>query len=469
MESSVSLANWQFYGLVILAIYGLWQLVFMPQLQRYFYHRSQTTENRLDEELQFGLSSYAMANRPLWIDRVLSDPEVKNAIDVESKATTLSKANANAQNYADEIVPAFKVLLYFRIGYWIARRLLRFFYWIQVGSSTEEKYRNIKKDSCVIMVSNHRSNFDPLLLIYLTSKTAPVSYSAGEWALISPFKQLFHALGFFIVRRDSGDNPLYRKILERYVYLATSHCVPQGVFLEGGLTRDGRMLPPKLGLLNYQIKALGKQECKDIVFIPCALNYDKIPEEKTLIANRENGFEEKGRIYTIFAFLKFLLSLIAYIAPRRHKPFGYACVNFGNPISLNDWQSTRNINLNELAEKDRREYINKLGAELAFKINELLPILPTCLLAKVIADCDSLPITELELKYRATQLIEKLTVQKAPIFLPKNDGDYALSQGIYILIRRKIIKPLGDGRFELVEQNRKSLEFYCNTIADFVK
>jgi len=149
------------------------------------------------------------------------------------------------------------------------------------------------------MVSNHRSNFDPLLLIYLTSKTAPVSYSAGEWALVTPFQQFLHALGFFIVRRDQPDNPLYHKILERYVFLATSNCIPQGVFVEGGLSRDGHMQPLKLGLLNYLVKALGQGHCNDVVFIPCALNYDKIPEDRTLIAHQQQGFESKGSFYSL--------------------------------------------------------------------------------------------------------------------------------------------------------------------------
>jgi hypothetical protein len=54
------------------------------------------------------------------------------------------------------------------------------------------------------------------------------------------------------------------------------------------------------------------------------------------------------------------------------------------------------------------------------------------------------------------------------VFLPNNDGDYALSQGIYVLLGRKIIEPTGDGRFNLVESRKKLLEYYCNTIAGVI-
>ncbi|MEE8495670.1 MAG: 1-acyl-sn-glycerol-3-phosphate acyltransferase [Xanthomonadales bacterium] len=469
MEETVTLANWQFFLLLVLAAYALLKLVILPLLQRLIYHRSQTAERLLNEELKFGLPSYALASRELWIDRIVSDPQVIDAIEkAAGPLPTNEAALAKARKYATEIVPNFNALLYFRFFYWLARKCLRLFYWIQVGSSAQSEYEEIAKDSCIVMVSNHRSNFDPLLLIYLTSKTAPISYSAGEWARVTPFRQFLHAIGFYIIRRDQADNPLYHKILERYVFLATSHCIPQGVFIEGGLSRDGRFQPLKLGLLNYMVKAAGEDSCKDIVFIPCALNYDKIPEDKTLIAHQEEGFEAKGRFYSLFSFLKFIATVTTYMMPRRHKPFGYACVNFGSPISLNAWQQEHDVVINLQDKAGRRESITALGKELATRVSDLLPILPTCLLARVLSESNDLPISELDLKVRATKFIEDLINNGAPVFLPNNDGDYALSQGIYVLLRRKIIEPTGDGRFKLVESRRKLLEYYCNTISGFM-
>jgi len=469
MEETVTLANWQFILLLLLAAYAIWRLLFLPLLQRLIYRRAQSTERLLDEELEFGLPSYAMASRQLWVDRIISDPQVIDAIEkAAEKSGSKEKALGEAKQFATQIVPSFNALLYFRIGNWIARKWLRLFYWIQVGFSEQKEYKNIPRDSTVVMVSNHRSNFDPLFLIYLTSKTAPVSYSAGEWALVTPFRQFIHALGFFIVRRDQTGNALYHKVLERYVFLATSHSIPQGLFIEGGLSRDGRIQPLKLGLLNYLVKALGKGNCKDIVFIPCAINYDKIPEDRTLVAHQEEGFKSKGPLYSLLSFLKFLTTVGTYVLPRRHKPYGYACVNFGQPVSLNNWQQQHDVVLGEQDSASRRESITALGNDLAGRIGNLIPVLPTYLLASVLGSSDDLPISELKLKVRTTKLIDDLTEAGVPVFLPNNDGDYALSQGIYVLLRRKIIEPTGDGQFRLVDSNRKLLEYYCNTIAGFV-
>src|SRR5947209_3177894 len=61
-------------------------------------------------------------------------------------------------------------------------------------------------------------------------------------------------MGAYFVRRDSKDE-LYRRVLERYIAMATEAGVPQAVFPEGGLTRDGLIREPKLGVIDYSMRA----------------------------------------------------------------------------------------------------------------------------------------------------------------------------------------------------------------------
>jgi hypothetical protein len=98
--------------------------------------------------------------------------------------------------------------------------------------------------------------------------------------------------------------------------VAVSQCVPQGLFLEGALSRDGKLQPLKMGMLNYLLKARGHGDCKDIVFVPAGLNYDKIPEDRTLLAHREEGFSGKGRFYSLVSFIRFFVTVITYATPR---------------------------------------------------------------------------------------------------------------------------------------------------------
>ena len=465
MNEAFDLKFWQFLLLAFFAFYGLMQLIILPIVQKLIYRRFQATERKLDAELDFGLPSYALANRKLWIDRLINDPEVKKTLkslaqDGDTPAPELLK---QARDYADEIVPSFNAVLYFKFGYWLSKMFLRLFYWIKVGYSSQQSYDQITKNNCVVLVSNHRSNFDPFLLIYMASKRAPISYSAGRWALSFPFRQFLHAIGFYIVRSDRSSDKLYHALLKRYVFLATSQCVPQGLFLEGGLSRDGKMQPLQLGLLSYILNAQEHGTCEDIVFIPAALNYDRIPEFKTLISHEIEGFDNKNRFYSLLSFIRFFATVATYVLPRRHKPFGYSCVNFGAPISLKEWQDKNNAVLSTLSRAQRRTHIGQLGEQLADHIQNLIPILPTNILAQVIMDHQDTPLSEIELKMHATALIKTYLKDGVSVFLPKNDEDYALSQGIYTLIRENIIKPVGDGRFKFVSANKKLLAYYCNT------
>lgn len=469
MSGLVALHWWQLLALLVLAAYGLWQALLLPLLQRYIYRRKKVALRRLDDELDFGVPSYALADRGIWLDRLINDQGVRAAIDarVAESGESQEVVIGRARSYADEIVPRFNVLIYFRLGYRLARVFLRLYYWIRVVHSEQQDYDRIPGDSLVVLVSNHRSNFDPLLLIYLASRRAPISYSAGEWALSFPFRNLLHAIGFYILRRRGERDALYRRLLERYVFLAASQCVPQGLFLEGGLSRDGKMLPAQTGMLNYLLKAYGEGHCRDIVFVPAALNYDKIPEDRTLVSHRERGFGSKGRFYSLLSFLRFFVTVVTFVLPRRHKPFGYACVNFGRPLSLADWQKQRGVQLAALDDDPRRQGILELSADLCARIETLVPVLPTNVLAHVLAESKDLPISQLELKVRALDLIRDLAGRCVPVVLPNNDEDYALDQGIYILLRRNIIRPTGDGRFDVVASQRELLHYYRDTIAHY--
>ncbi|WP_169336953.1 1-acyl-sn-glycerol-3-phosphate acyltransferase [Amphritea japonica] len=438
-----------------------------PWFKQFYRKRTLRTSHILDDKLSHGFTPQTHSRRGLLIDKLLSDPDVIAAIAEETKIgdEDVDAVHKRAGEYAEELVPSFNVLLYFRLGYWLARSFLRFLYWVKVGYSAEKQYDNIDPNSCIVIVSNHRSNFDPFFLIYLASRKAAISYSAGEWARGFPFQQLLHAIGFYIIRRDSG-SALYRKMLERYVSLAVSNCIPQGLFIEGGLSRDGKMQPLKLGMLNYVTKAMGQGNCKDIIFIPTALNYDKIPEDKTLLAHQEQGFKQKGRFYSLLSFSKFLLQLVPHMLPHQHKPFGYACVNYGDPISLQQWQRQHGIDLNMCDNETRKQAIGQLGEDIAQEIEQHLPILPVSILSAIFLNNLDKPISELDLKAQGYEIFIGLREHGRYMLVPKQDEDYALEQGLYTLSKRKMITEVEEGLFQANSQHRAMFEYYRNSLGD---
>jgi glycerol-3-phosphate O-acyltransferase len=469
MSGATSLPLWLLGLLSLSLLLGLWLVLIAPLLSRWFYRQSGRSARRLDERLEFGISDYALAGRTEWLQRLLDDTVVQRTISEIAAETGELPATLRrrAQRDAREIVPFFNALLYFRLGYWLARWCLRTLYWVDAEFTDRDALGKIPRDSCVVLVSNHRSNLDPFILIYLASRRAAISYSAGEWARAWPFHYLLHAIGFYIIRRDGSGDRLYRTLVQRYVYLAASRCVPQGLFLEGGLSRDGRMLPLKLGLLSYLLTAQGRENCRDIVFVPVGLSYDRIPEDKTLLANKTQGFRDKGNWYATLSFLRFMLLLMPRMTGLT-KPYGRVVANFGTPFSLAQWQLDTGETLAAENPDLRRAAVTRLGESLRAEIERLVPILPISLLSAVLLRAGAGGIPEQQLKQDALALATALSGAGAPVMLPIDREEREFVDAIYQLSKRRFIDFGAGGRLCVADRGRSMLEYYRNAIEPWV-
>ena len=112
-------------------------------------------------------------------------------------------------------------------------------------------------------------------------------------------------MGAYFVRRGSGD-ALYRKVLSRYVHMAIEGGIIQAVFPEGGLSRDGRLRPPKLGLLDYMVRTFDPAGERDVVFVPVGINYDRVLEDRTLLLESTRPREKPGKMAALRNTLGFI-------------------------------------------------------------------------------------------------------------------------------------------------------------------
>src|SRR5438309_6125182 len=122
---------------------------------------------------------------------------------------------------------------------------------------------------------NHRSNADYVLVGYVLSGRVAISYAVGEWARAFPLEYIFKSFGSYFIRRRFRE-PLYHTVLERYVQLVTRNGVTQGIFPEGGLSRDGRLAHGKIGLLDYMLGVARDENFRKRMYVvPVAINYDR--------------------------------------------------------------------------------------------------------------------------------------------------------------------------------------------------
>ncbi|HEY1246179.1 MAG TPA: 1-acyl-sn-glycerol-3-phosphate acyltransferase, partial [Hyphomicrobiaceae bacterium] len=240
MPSSVTVPLWLALAVAGLAVVALIDRLFGPALAWWLQRRANRAIDELNQRLHLKIPPFKLARRRQLIEQLMFDPEVLRAVDDEARARgePMGVAHARARRYAREIVPAFSAYAYFRVAVRLARRLSTALYRVRVGALEEAALARVPEDASVVFVINHRSNMDYVLVTYLVSERSALSYAVGEWARVWALQSLIRAMGGYFVRRDSS-NPLYRKVLARYVHMATASGVAQALFPEGGLTRDG--------------------------------------------------------------------------------------------------------------------------------------------------------------------------------------------------------------------------------------
>src|SRR5690349_4891233 len=242
---------------------------------------------RLQRERRIRIDKFKLKRRHAEIElEVFGSPEIVRAVQSYAKEhhVSVEQAREQARKYLQEIVPKFNLLAYYRIGAPVARAIMHFLYRVVVERKPIRDFNDsaASKGAAVVYIINHRSNADYVLVAHMLFKFISLSYAVGEWARVWPLNHLFKWFGAYFVRRRYRE-PLYHAVLSTFVRTITRNGVTQGVFLEGGLTRDGAFQKPKLGMLDYIVGAKADPEfTAPLVLIPTAINFDRVLEDRNL-------------------------------------------------------------------------------------------------------------------------------------------------------------------------------------------
>jgi glycerol-3-phosphate O-acyltransferase len=446
MSQTIEMPLWLLVLILGFAAYAAWEKVMIPSVRWFFRRRLEKVVARLNQSLERPIQPFKLARRYDMIQRLIYDPQVSQAVADHAHAEGIpeSVAFASAERYAREIVPSFSASAYFGFAIRVARFLSVALYRVRLGYYDDAELKNIDPKAAVIFVMNHRSNMDYLLVTYLAAERSALSYAVGEWAQVWPLSRLIRAMGAYFIRRK-GNNDLYRKVLARYVRLATDAGVTQAMFPEGGLSLTGDIKPPKLGLLKYLTADFDPTQ-RDIVFVPVALNYDRVLEDRILTAAAKAETRRfKARLSVVGGNI--MKQLWLRVTGRYHK-YGYAAVSFGHPVSLRAFSAGKEGDLTL-----------PLAQELMQKIGEVVPVLPVPAVSWLILRNG--PMTHSEVEHGMSQMTRELP--QAHIHLPRDDQAYAAEVGLRNLVERRILT-LKDGTYAANPDDMDLLTFYANSI-----
>lgn len=422
MFRAVTLPLWALVLILGFAAVTFLSHFLFPSVRWFFRKRMEKAVARINARLDRPIEWFKLARRQDMIVRLAYDPQVLAAVSdhAASEGIPGSVAFEEARRYAREIVPGFSATLYFGVAIRLARGLSRALYRVRIGR-VDAALRHIDPKVTVIFVMNHRSNMDYVLITWLVAGRSAISYAVGEWARIWPLSGLIRSMGAYFIRRNSR-NALYRRVLARYVQMATAEGATQAIFPEGGLSLNGQVGAARMGLLSY-IASAYHPGGRDVVFVPVGLAYDRVLEDRILTDAAAAGNRRfRGKPLAIAAF-------VGRILWRKlrgtFKGFGTAAAGFGPPVSLAGF----------MAERPDRP-VEELGAHLMAEIERVVPVLPVPLLA---AALQGHPPTHGALAAAVADLIARLEQGGAVLKLPPQGMDSTLTEGLAPLMRRGLV------------------------------
>jgi len=465
MESTVTLPYWLFVVITVFAAVMVLDRFLMPGVRWYFRRRVNRVIDEINNRLDVEIRPLQITRRKALIDRLVFDEKVIEAIKqtAAEKAMPVSAAQDKARKYAKEIAPAFNAYMYFRVGYWISKKLARLVYRVRVGFFDNHELSKVDPESAIVFVMNHRSNMDYVLVSFLVAERTALSYAVGEWARIWPLQTLIKSMGAFFVRRSSG-NPLYRRVLERYVNMATRAGVCQAVFLEGRLSRDGALREPRLGFLDYMLRDYHADTDRDICFIPVGINYDRVIEDRSLVRKLDPDAKKRSKWFVLKTTVRFTVKTLLLPKKMRLRRFGYAVVNFGRPISARAYCEENNVDFIQLDQGPRFEQVGRLADGLMAEVRKAVPVTPVALMSEILLVKRRVWSSELELKAQALKRIKALKKQRAPIRISSSTMDSVLGGALDIIEGRGWLA-VQDNLYRAKDDSIVMLEYYANSIA----
>lgn len=445
MMRTVELPLWFFVLIVLFAAVTFASHFLFPSVRWFFRRRLEKAVAKLNERLTRPIEPFKLAHRYDMIQRLIYDPEVTQAIVDHAKERDVPEnvAFEQARRYAREIVPSFSAFAYFGFGIRAARWLANTLYDVRTGVDNDSRLKAIDPEATVVFVMNHRSNMDYVLVTYLAAQSSALSYAVGEWARIWPLSRLIKSMGAYFIRRRSR-GLLYRKVLARYVQMATQGGVTQAIFPEGGLTVDGKLKPLKMGLLSYVVDGFDPQNGRDVVFVPVAINYDRVFEDRVLIAAHQRGDRRFGA--KISVVMRFILHMIWDKLRGRYTRFGIAGVSFGSPLSLREHKSHGSI--------------EDLAEDLKARISATMPIVGVPMLAHAMLQA-GVPMTQDQLVDSVADTLPH-TLGTAP-GVTRDSFRGFVNRALGLMTARGMLTKTGD-TWQITEDERALLQFYANSV-----
>lgn len=291
-----------------------------------------------------------LPNREAMFNKLLDSPAILTAIKEEavSKKISEEKARKEAEKILHEIAADVRhesLRMADRFLSWLWNKLYQ-----GINVQNGDRVRKLALEGHeIVYVPCHRSHMDYLLLSYLLyhQGLVPPHIAAGINLNFFPAGPIFRSWGAFFIRRTFKGNRLYSTIFREYLAELFYRGYAVEYFIEGGRSRTGRLLEPKTGMMSMTLQALQRGLARPISIVPVYIGYEHVLEVDTYAKELRGAEKEKENAGLVLRVIKKLRNL------------GQGYVNFGEPISLNQYLNQHYPEWKEPVEDGRPKWLNQ--------------------------------------------------------------------------------------------------------------
>jgi glycerol-3-phosphate O-acyltransferase len=397
-----------------------------------------------------------------WTKRlVLRSPQVRKMVHEEAERTgkTPNIIQAEANKTFDHIAAKMRIGMVRMFATGLKFLWNRIYAGVDIPPEDMARLRESFRDATPILIPCHRSHLDYLLMssqLYYRDVVIP-HIIAGENLSFWPIGTMFRRAGAFFIKRRFGEDRIFPVVFQRYLHQLIRDGFPIEFFIEGGRSRTGKLLPPRLGVLKMIMdSAVNLREGWDVNLVPIGISYEQIAEETAYrreLQGEDKVSETMGQILKASSIFK--------------RRLGRVYVRIGEPIRLSEIFKGLEHPFPESSPDIRDEVVQTTAEHVMHRIGKNMVVMPTGLTALALLAQSKAGLKMSTLQARIERLYAALTALDVPVAHSLLGDTWSLTRTLDRLAGRRLIKRVQLGANEVIQvasDRRVTLEYYKNGV-----
>ena len=257
-----------------------------------------------------------------------------------------------------------------------------------------------------VLLFSHRSYIDGAVMpvAMQENRLPPVHVFAGVNLAFGVMGPLMRRAGTIFIRRNIGNDPLYKYVLREYVGYVVEKRFNLSWSIEGTRSRTGKMLPPKLGLMSYVADAYLDGRSDDILLQGVSISFDQLHETAEYAAYARGGEKRAEGLSWMYSFIK----------AQGERNYGKIYVRFPEAVSMRDYLGPSHGDIAD-DEDAKRLALQKMSFEVAWRILQSTPVNATGLVSALLLTTHGLALTLTQLHHTLQDSLDYLERKQTPM------------------------------------------------------